>query len=67
MVVDIQEVVENVAMEVMLLVLSLLKMDNTDIVADVDVDIYDHFDYPKKSSVVVVDVVVDLAAFVVVI
>ena len=67
MVVDIQGVVEgNETMKVMLLVLLMMEMDNTDIVADDVVDIYDLLDYPNKSSVVVVVAVVDLNAAVVV-
>ena len=69
MVVDIQGVVEgNETMKVMLLVLLMMEMDNTDIVADDVVDIYDLLDYPNKSSVVVVAAaaVVDLNAAVVV-
>ena len=72
MVVDIQGVVVvNETMKVMLLVLLLMEMDNTDIVADDVVDIYDLLGYPNKSSVAVVAAavvvaVVDLNAAVVV-
>lgn len=45
----------NETTKVTLLVLLMMKMDNTDIVADDVVDIYDLLDYPNKSSVVVVD------------
>lgn len=66
MVVDIQGVVErNETMKVMLLVFLMIEMDNTDIVADDFVDIYDLLDYPNKSSVAV-PAVVDLNAAVVV-